>query len=102
MELKEIITLLDRFGAAPISRLELELGDMRLRLEKESCAEGVVSGKPAEPVTAASPAARTEEVEGTLIKSPLVGTFYASPGPGKPSFVSPGDRVEKGQVLCIL
>lgn len=37
-----------------------------------------------------------------VIKSPIVGTFYASPGPGKPAFIKPGDKVQAGQVLCII
>ena len=36
------------------------------------------------------------------MKSPIVGTFYGSPSPGAPAFVNPGDRVEKGQVICIV
>ena len=36
------------------------------------------------------------------IKSPFVGTFYTSPSPGKPNFVKVGDKVSKGQTLCIL
>lgn len=37
-----------------------------------------------------------------VIKSPLVGTFYRAPSPGAPPFVEEGDRVSKGQVLCII
>ena len=37
-----------------------------------------------------------------VIKSPFVGTFYSSPAPDKPSFVNVGDKVSKGQTLCIL
>lgn len=37
-----------------------------------------------------------------IIKSPLVGTFYRAPSPGAPPFVEEGDRVSKGQVLCII
>ena len=37
-----------------------------------------------------------------IVKSPIVGTFYGSPSPGAAAFVSPGDRVEKGQVICIV
>ena len=37
-----------------------------------------------------------------MVKSPIVGTFYGSPSPGASAFVSPGDRVEKGQVICIV
>ena len=37
-----------------------------------------------------------------IIKSPFVGTFYASPGPGKPAYVKIGDKVKVGQALCVL
>ena len=37
-----------------------------------------------------------------IVKSPIVGTFYGSPSPGAAAFVSPGDHVEKGQVICIV
>ena len=38
----------------------------------------------------------------TTIKSPMIGTFYRSSSPDKPAFVSVGDEVKKGQVLCII
>jgi acetyl-CoA carboxylase biotin carboxyl carrier protein len=37
-----------------------------------------------------------------IIKSPFVGTFYSSPGPGKPNYVKLGDKVRAGQALCVL
>ncbi len=37
-----------------------------------------------------------------IIKSPFVGTFYSSPSPGKPVYVRVGDKVKKGQPLCVL
>jgi acetyl-CoA carboxylase biotin carboxyl carrier protein len=37
-----------------------------------------------------------------VIKSPFVGTFYASPSPGKPIYVKVGDKVKPGQTLCVL
>ena len=37
-----------------------------------------------------------------IIKSPMVGTFYASSAPNKPPFVKLGDKVKKGQVVCIV
>jgi acetyl-CoA carboxylase biotin carboxyl carrier protein len=36
------------------------------------------------------------------VRSPIVGTFYESPSPGAPPFVKAGDKVEVGQVLCIV
>jgi acetyl-CoA carboxylase biotin carboxyl carrier protein len=37
-----------------------------------------------------------------IIKSPFVGTFYSSPGPGKPVYAKVGDKVKAGQALCVL
>ena len=39
---------------------------------------------------------------GPVVKSPMVGTFYRAPEPTAPPFASPGDRVKKGQVVCII
>ena len=43
-----------------------------------------------------------EEPEGNIVKSPLVGTFYAAPSEDAPDFVKTGDKVKKGQVLAIV
>jgi len=50
----------------------------------------------------AAPATTAEEETLHIVKSPIVGTFYESPSPGSSAFVSNGDRVEKGQVICIV
>ncbi|MDR2533085.1 MAG: acetyl-CoA carboxylase biotin carboxyl carrier protein [Oscillospiraceae bacterium] len=42
------------------------------------------------------------EQSGNFVKSPIIGTFYAAPAPDKPPFVKVGDKVEKGQVVCIV
>ncbi|MFI3256256.1 MAG: acetyl-CoA carboxylase biotin carboxyl carrier protein [Psittacicella sp.] len=43
-----------------------------------------------------------EAVQGEVIKSPMVGTFYRSSAPGAPAFIQVGDKVKKGQTLCII
>ncbi|KAL2526218.1 Biotin carboxyl carrier protein of acetyl-CoA carboxylase 1 [Abeliophyllum distichum] len=48
------------------------------------------------------PKAQTSESSLPPLKSPMAGTLYRSPGPGEPSFVKVGDKVQKGQVLCII
>jgi acetyl-CoA carboxylase biotin carboxyl carrier protein len=61
--------------------------------------------EPAPPAAQAAPVPEpTPEVEDGLIefRSPIVGTFYRSPRPESPPFVNEGDRVEPGQVLCIV
>ncbi|NDO45697.1 acetyl-CoA carboxylase biotin carboxyl carrier protein [Clostridium sp. MD294] len=42
------------------------------------------------------------ELSGNIVKSPIVGTFYAAPGSDKPSFVKVGDKVQEGDILCIV
>jgi acetyl-CoA carboxylase biotin carboxyl carrier protein len=56
------------------------------------------------PAAAAAPEAAAVDADAGLhvVKSPIVGTYYGSPSPGAAAFVSPGDRVEKGQVICII
>ena len=54
------------------------------------------------PAPAAEKAAPAPSGNGTEVKSPMVGTFYAAPKPGADPFVKVGDTVEVGQVLCIV
>jgi acetyl-CoA carboxylase biotin carboxyl carrier protein len=54
----------------------------------------------AAPSAAEAPAPVEEALH--IIKSPIVGTFYESPSPGSSAFVTTGDRIEKGQVVCIV
>jgi acetyl-CoA carboxylase biotin carboxyl carrier protein len=60
---------------------------------------------PAAPAQAAAAAAAPEapaEPPGHIIASPIVGTFYAAPSPDAEPYVRVGDRVQKGQVVCII
>jgi len=63
-------------------------------------AHGAVPAAPAAGEQQPSPAASAEDVH--LVKSPIVGTFYASPSPDADPFVTMGARVQRGQVLCII
>ncbi len=54
----------------------------------------------AAPEPAPRPAAPKEELH--VIKSPIVGTFYAAPSPEAPPFVKVGDNIQAGQVVCII
>src|ERR1700761_296014 len=59
---------------------------------------------PAAPVAAAAaaPAAAAHDDKAHVVTSPFVGTFYRKPNPDSPNYVSMGDKVDKGQVLCIV
>ena len=111
MELDKIFALLERFDASGLSGLELEEGNLRLRLEKGGAPVIAVPAAPVTPVAPApvqaapapvAPAAAPAVEEGSLIRAPLVGTFYAAPGPDRPPFVKVGDKVKQGQTVCVL
>ncbi len=117
-ELKEILQILDE---KEITEFELEEEGMKLRIRKAAAHSGLpVAAAAAAPVApTAPPAAPTalaassasaaapgpvapDEAGLVQVKSPIVGTFYRSPDPASPPFVSVGDRIQVGQVLCII
>ena len=96
MELKDIFALLDRFDRSPAAVLELEMDKTRLRFEKGGVSLSAV------PTTGPAPDMPAPADTGTILKAPLVGTFYAAPAPGEDPFVRVGDTVKKGQTVCVL
>jgi acetyl-CoA carboxylase biotin carboxyl carrier protein len=113
-DLKEILRILE---AQDITEFELEQDGVKLRVCRVSAAPAradvaapapaaSLAAAPPAPAPAAAPAAASPAPEaaadGTLVKSPIVGTFYRAPDPNRPPFVSVGDRVKVGQVLCII
>ncbi len=121
-KLQELRELVEFLKANEIAEFDMEQDDLKVRIkfagEPAASSAGIdlahlsrlmASGPGAAPVVAApasaakgaAPAAAPEE---TLheVKSPIVGTFYESPSPGTAAFVSVGDQVEVGQVLCIV
>jgi acetyl-CoA carboxylase biotin carboxyl carrier protein len=106
MTIEEIKQLLELFNASGIGELEIQRGEDRLRLRRDAPPAEVPPAPASAGVPAAAqvPAPSAEETvpEDTLIRSPIVGTYYDAASPGAPPFVKPGDRVEPGQVLCII
>lgn len=107
MELERIESLIKLMKEYGVAELALEEDDSSLHLNMVGTAAPVavaaVAQAPAS-VAAVAPGGPAAEVAGNLdeLKSPMVGTFYSSPKPGSPAFVKVGDRVESGQVLCIV
>ena len=103
MDLNEIKALMDRFDTSACTVLELEEGNLRLRLEKGTApvsAAPEIQAAPAAPGAAAPQPAPAEE--GQTLNAPLVGTFYAAPAPGEEAFAAPGKQVKKGETLCLI
>jgi acetyl-CoA carboxylase biotin carboxyl carrier protein len=116
-EIQQIEQLLQFMTEHNLEEFEYSRGDLRIRLRKPSA--GVVVAAPrgraneiieassvgtsqssSGAAVAASEAQPTEDLH--LVKSPIVGTFYAAPSPGSDPFVKIGARVETGQTLCIV
>ena len=109
-QVKDLIDLTVRHR---LHELEIEDSGFRLRIRGGGPAIDSVAAAPAgreaapavEVRTAgatAPAAAPTHHEDLHVVTSPIVGTFYASPSPDSPPFVRIGDRVRKGQVLCIV
>ncbi|STO07883.1 MULTISPECIES: acetyl-CoA carboxylase biotin carboxyl carrier protein [Exiguobacterium] len=107
--IKELMELLDQTS---IHEMELETSEFKLSLKKEAAPQIVTQAAQAVPVTPVAAPVVTNDVEEVAepvaapayktITSPMVGTFYSRPAPDKEAFVKVGDRVEAGQVVCIL
>ncbi|TAH38303.1 MAG: acetyl-CoA carboxylase biotin carboxyl carrier protein [Alphaproteobacteria bacterium] len=91
-----------------LSEVEIEQDNMRVRVARHTnISMGVpsVMAAPAQVQTANAPAAVSATSAANhpgAVKSPMVGTAYAAPEPGKPAFIKVGDRVNKGQTLLIV
>ena len=89
-----------------LGEIELAEGDKRIRVARPTV---TVAAAPVAAATAAAPAAAGAAPGGNdlakhpgAVKSPMVGTAYLAPEPGKPNFVSVGDKVTAGQTLLII
>jgi len=60
------------------------------------------AARPAEEGGASTPKAEAPKATLLEIKSPMVGTFYSAPEPGAKPYISVGDRISKGQIVCII
>ena len=108
--IKEIAELLNDTG---LSEIEVETGDVRIRVARQATAVTATVPAPA-PVAAAPAAAPTPAPEAPApapsnaadhpgaVKSPMVGTAYLAPEPGAAEFIKVGDQVSAGQTLVII
>ena len=117
-DLKQLIEFLK---ANQVAEFELDRGELRVRLKFEQpqaspvgltdlasllASARMTSAQPATAAPAAAPVAEAPAADPNaglhIVKSPIVGTYYGSPSPGASAFVSAGDHVDKGQVVCIV
>ena len=121
MDLRKIKKLIDLLEESNLAEIEIKEGEESVRLARtpragqappqpqyvpvephhgqvmpmHSPVQAATGGRPAEPTGPALP-------EGHVVRSPMVGTFYASPAPDKPPFVTVGQSVNAGDTLAIV
>ena len=110
-KVKKLIELLEESG---IDELEIKEGEESVRISRHSktpaqqfYAPAPMQAPAAAPVAVAPVATVTEapaapKLNGFVVKSPMVGTFYRTPAPTSPAFVEVGQTVKKGDILCIV
>ena len=111
-EIRELIQLVLETGVA---ELEVQRSENRVRIRRSfreevhevtatdaQAALKSASASPPSPPTEKPEPAPAAEKELTMVKSPIVGTFYESASPGSPPFVRVGETVQPGKVLCII
>ncbi|MDZ4370458.1 MAG: acetyl-CoA carboxylase biotin carboxyl carrier protein [Phenylobacterium sp.] len=105
--------LADILTETGLSEIEVEQGDLKIRVAKTltaapvqhmvaASAPAMAAPPAAAPVGAPAAEAATAVAAGDTVKSPMVGTVYLQPNPGSPTFVKVGDTVEAGQTLFIV
>ncbi|QUH25883.1 acetyl-CoA carboxylase biotin carboxyl carrier protein [Serpentinicella alkaliphila] len=117
MDVKDIKDLILTIDKTSVESVEIEKGDFVIRVSKKSKIESNTTQKINEAITLdkvkevnrelevgnEDNAKYIQEIEDLhIIKSPMVGTFYGAPSPDSAPFVKVGDKVEKGQTLCIV
>lgn len=115
MKTSEIRDLIDFIAHSGLNEVDIETQELKLRVKREPdqkvlkssasvmTAPAAVQTAPTAntqtPVAKEKPAASSTTIE---IKSPMIGTFYRTSNPDSPPFVSVGDKITKGQTVCII
>lgn len=102
-EVAEIVqSLVETMCSNGLSKLDVEVGDVAIRLRAGGVRKVVVASQPSVDLPDA-PATTSVTVEtGHFVTAPMIGTYYTSAAPGEPPFVRLGDRVDPGQVIGII
>jgi acetyl-CoA carboxylase biotin carboxyl carrier protein len=111
LTLDEIKSLADYLDKSSLSKISVKQDGFSVTLERNFSAAPVyatpivaspIASSGAPQIAAQSVLNAIAAKEGEVVSSPMVGTFYRSPSPDSPPFVSVGDRIAKGKPLCVL
>jgi acetyl-CoA carboxylase biotin carboxyl carrier protein len=108
MDIRKVKKLIELLEESNINELEITEGEDSVRISRGVPAAAyapqpmLAAPLAAAPAAAAAAVVVDEPIAGHTINSPMVGSFYASPAPESPAFVSVGQTVSPGDVLCII
>lgn len=100
MDLETLFQLMDRFSRSDLSALEWRQGEDAVVFKREMTA--APAAVPAVQASVPSSNAAPAEDDAELVTAPMVGTYYAAASPDEAPFVKVGQKVNKGDVLCII
>lgn len=108
MEYTEIKKLIDSMGESKLTDLDIEFADgTKISMKKNVPTVSNITTMPVAETTTTvvsnvTVEAKAENTNLNIVKSPMVGTFYSKANPTSDPFVTDGDKVVKGQTLCII
>ena len=118
MDIRKVKKLIEMLEESQLNEIEIKEGEESVKLVKAISApvqEQIVTSNAVAPApkpavvsdnlstdSDSSQSSEEKTISGQTIDSPMVGTFYAAPNPGAKDFVSVGDKISEGDVLCII
>ena len=98
--MEDIERIIKMFEQAKVSKLDLEYDNIKIKLEKNEEMPSEIIVNKEMPITTTSH--QQPQTEGFSIKSPVVGTYYAQKAAGDAPFITVGQKVKKGDTVCII
>tara|TARA_B100001063_G_scaffold33870_1_gene27180 strand:- start:1144 stop:1575 length:432 start_codon:yes stop_codon:yes gene_type:complete len=105
MDIRKIKKLIEMLQDSDLTEIEVKEGEESVRIARGNSRTIEATPAPIIHSSASSPVEKNEvslDKSGSMIKSPIVGTFYRKPSPDKPPFIEIGSNVNAGDVVCIV
>ena len=119
MDIRKVKKLIELLEQSDVAEIEIHEGEESVRISRQVSGGAAMpfympqgmpmpmAGAAPQPAAAPAPAQSAgdddeDEITGTLVRSPMVGTFYRAPSPGSKPFVEEGHSVKAGDTLCII
>lgn len=102
MKLDFIKQIMSEFDQSNVTKMKVEIDDLKIELEKESEKVEYIKPVEKEKEVIEDKQIKQEQATGTAVKSPIVGVFYSASSPESGPYVTVGKNVKKGDIVCII